>query len=368
MRNRTIPLDPLTPVELAAAAHLRYVNDQDVGYTRRRQRGRFTYYDSHGRRLQNPSQLARIDRLAIPPAWRDVWICRYATGHLQATGRDSRRRKQYLYHPRWSEISNLVKFWRLRPFGLALPGLRRKLTRILRGEGLSRERVLAGIVALLDATSVRVGNEEYVAENGSYGLTTLRDRHVAVERLTVEMRFVSKGGFRRQVNVTAKSLARLVKQARQIPGARLFQYLHDDGRRRPVTAAEVNDYLRELAGQPFTAKDFRTWKASALVAGTLYDYRDLDRVTHRKRILKMVIDDAAAALGNTPAICRGYYVHPGLLATYRDATFSDYFRRFAPKSRSGRRHDEQVLQHFLRRWESAGNLSRAGFPSVLARA
>jgi DNA topoisomerase-1 len=302
--------------------------------------------------VRDAQRVARFEQLAIPPAWRDVWICRFAKGHLQATGRDSRRRKQYVYHPRWCEAANLAKFWRLRAFGDVLPALRRTITRDMAGQQLTRTRILAGIVAALDATSVRIGNEEYVAQNGSYGLTTLRDRHVAVGRSSVELRFVGKGGFRKQIVVDEPRLVRLIKQARAVPGPRLFQFIDEQGRRHAVTAADVNDYLREATGEPFTAKDFRTWKASALAAGTLYEYRDLDRVTQRRRIAKTVVCDAAALLGNTPTVCRNYYIHPGLLATYQDGTFGDHFRRFKPGRRKLFGRDEQVLLQFLKRWRA----------------
>jgi DNA topoisomerase-1 len=352
MRIRPLPTAGLTPEELARLAQLRYVSDQDAGYVRERRGQRFVYLDHRGRRLVNAAKVARIDQLAIPPAWRDVWICRYAKGHLQATGRDSRKRKQYVYHARWNEISNLAKFWRLGAFGQALPSLRRRLARSLTGNKLSRDRMLAGIVGLLDATSIRIGNEEYVAQNGSYGLTTLRDRHVEVSASAVELRFVGKGGFRKQVAIVDKLLVRLVKQARMVPGPRLFQYVDDQGRRRAITAGDVNDYLRDATGEPFTAKDFRTWKASAMVAGTLYEYRELDRMGLRRRLLKTVVEDAAASLGNTPTICRNYYIHPGLMATYQDGSLSDYFSRFAPKRRANFSREEQVLERFLSRWEA----------------
>ena len=351
MRRTKLPAAGLGPDALAAFARLRYVSDSDAGFSRQRVGARIHYIDCAGRRVHNARQVARFEQLAIPPAWRDVWICRFAKGHLQATGRDSRRRKQYVYHPRWSEASNLAKFLRLPAFGKALPALRQMITGDLRGNKLSRRRVLAGAVGLLDATSIRVGNEEYVTQNGSYGVTTLRDRHVTVGRGSVELRFVGKGGFRKQAIVDDMALVRLIKQARTVPGARLLQYYDDAGKAIVVTAVDVNDYLHEVTGEPFTAKDFRTWKASAEVAGTLYEYRDLDRLSKRRRILKTVVDEAAATLGNTPTVCRNYYIHPGLLASYQDGSFGEYFRRFTARRRKGLSASEQILQHFLRRWE-----------------
>jgi DNA topoisomerase-1 len=357
VRAVAIPAATLTPEELAALAHLRYVCDQDPGYSRSRNGNGFVYADPRGRRLRAAAKVARIEALAIPPAWQDVWICRFAKGHLQATGRDSRKRKQYIYHPRWSEIANLAKFARLGAFGQALPALRKTVARGLRGRELWRERVLAGIVALLDATAIRVGNEEYVAQNNSYGLTTLRDRHVNASSHAVELRFAGKGGLMKQISIVDKGLVRLIKQARAVPGPQLFQYL-EDGKRRAITAGDVNDYLTQVTGEPFSAKDFRTWKASALVAGKLYEHRDLARKAERRQIIKAVIDDAAVALGNTPTICRQYYIHPALLATYEDESFATHFRRFAPRRRQRFTREEQYLEHFLKRWDGTARPGR----------
>jgi DNA topoisomerase-1 len=348
-----LPASGVTPEELAKFARLRYVTDQDPGYARRRRGSGFVYLDHRGRRV-GAAKVARVEQLAIPPAWRDVWICRYANGHLQATGRDSRKRKQYLYHSRWSEASNLAKFARLGQFGRALPALRKTLAQKLRGRNLTRERVLAGVVALLDATSIRIGNEEYVAQNGSYGLSTLRDRHVEIKRGGVELRFVGKGGFRKEMPIVVKSLVRLLKQTRAQTGAKLFQYPSGNGKPSAVTASEVNDFLSQMLGQSLTAKDFRTWKASALVARRLYEQRNLERIGQRRRALKEAIDEAAESLGNTATICRKYYIHPGLAESFLDGSFADHFRRFAPGRRSHFSSEEQVLARFLKRWTPAG--------------
>lgn len=357
MRPKAFPREALVPEELARLARLRYVTDGESGFSRERSGGGFHYINDHGARLRAANHVSRIEQLAIPPAWREVWICRFAKGHLQVTGRDSRKRKQYIYHERWREISNLVKFWRLDQFGHALPALRDAVARDLRQRSLTRRRVLAGCVGLLDATSIRVGNEEYVQENNSYGLTTLRDRHVTLDRGSLELRFVGKGGFRKEVCVENSALVRLIKECREVAGARLFQFIHDDGKRRAITAADVNDYLREISEQPFTAKDFRTWKASSLVAARLFEYRDLDRMSQRRRILKTAVDEAAASLGNTPTVCRNYYIHPGLLSSYQDGTFAGHFARFRPRRQGRFGHDEQVLARFLRQWEIAAKAS-----------
>ena len=350
------------PADLATLARLRYVSDQEVGFSRTRKGAGFVYAKPRGAPLSDSATIKRIERLAIPPAWREVWICRFAKGHLQATGRDSRKRKQYVYHHRWNEISNLAKFYRLSEFGNSLPKLRREISRLLRGNQLTRERVLAGIVGVLDATSVRIGNEEYVDQNGSYGLTTLRDRHAIVARGSVELRFVGKGGFRIQATIVDKPLIKLVKQSRRVRGARLFQYL-DDHKVHAAAAGDVNDFLRERTGESFTAKDFRTWKASALVAGRLFELRDVDGVTKRRRLIKAVVEDAAASLGNTPAICRNYYIHPGLLASYEDGSFDGYFKRFALRRLRQFSKQEQILACFLTRWES----SQLGVQGTIAK-
>jgi DNA topoisomerase-1 len=353
MHRRLLPGATLAPEDLAAFAHLRYVTDEEPGFARTRAAGGFAYIAPGGRRVRDARLVARLEGLAIPPAWKEVWICRVATGHLQATGRDSRRRKQYIYHPRWCEASNLAKFWRLRALGDALPRLRQAIARDLAGRRLTRERVLAGIVAALDATGIRIGNEEYVAQNGSYGLTTLRDRHVTLGRGFVELRFVGKGGLKRQAIVDQPDLVRLIKQARAVPGKRLFQFTDDCGRGHAVTATDVNEYLREITGREFTAKDFRTWKASAMAAGTLFEYRDVDRVTRRRRIAKTVVCEAASLLGNTPAVCRNFYIHPGLLESYEDGSLAGHLRQFRPRRTKRLDRSEQVFAQFLRRWEAA---------------
>jgi len=354
-------VDSLEPEDLARLARLRYVSDAQSGFGRQRHGSGFHYLNVRGTRLRDTGHLGRIERLAIPPAWREVWICRFAKGHLQVTGRDSRRRKKYIYHERWREISNLAKFWRLDQFQRSLPALRAAVARDLRQRSLTRRRVLAGCIGLLDATPIRLGNEEYVQENNSYGLTTLRDRHVNLGRHAVELRFSGKGGFRKEAAIESAALMRLIKECRADKGARLFQYTDEEGRRRAITAADVNDYLQEITEQTFTAKDFRTWKASALVAARLYDSRDVNRESQRRRVLKAAVDEAAASLSNTPTICRNYYIHPGLLSSYQNGTFAEHVAQFRLRRGSKLSRDEQALGHFLRRWEAAeGVVDRAG--------
>lgn len=353
MRRRLVLGDSLPPEELARLARLRYVSDQQPGITRRRNGAGFVYANGHGLALRDPRKLRRIETLAIPPAWRDVWICSYSTGHLQSTGRDARKRKQYLYHERWQHFSNLAKFSRLGQFGRVLPKVRQAVATDLARRSLTKNRVLAGMVTLLDLTGIRVGNEEYVKENGSYGLTTLRNRHVTVGQKLVELSFRAKGGVRRDVRVEDKRLARLIRECSRLRGARVFQYLDADGRPRPLTAQDVNEYIQALSGHPFTAKDFRTWTASARAAGRMVELQGIESTTRRKKAAREVVCEAAAALSNTPTVCRNYYIHPGLLESFEDGSFDGFFAGFKPTRRKGLSREEQALAHFLRSWRPA---------------
>ena len=353
MARRLILNDSITPEELARLARLAYVSDQDPGLSRQRDGSGFKYFTPQGRLLRNPRHLKRIDVLAIPPAWREVWICRIAKGHLQATGRDSRKRKQYVYHERWQHIANLAKFARLREFGQRLPKLREAVARDLRGRTLTKRRVLAGMVALLDLTGIRVGNEEYVKENGSYGLTTLRNRHVTVTRRGVELHFRAKGGLKRDVLVDDKRLARLIANCSELNGSRVFQYVDEAGKPQPVTSTDVNEYLQELAGDNVTAKDFRTWKASALAVGRLRAAAAAESLAKRKKLARAVVDEVAELLTNTAAVCRSYYIHPGVVECYEEGSLGDHFQRFRIRRQKWLSADEQLLARFLKRWKPA---------------
>jgi DNA topoisomerase-1 len=350
MSRRSLPIATCAPEELARIAKLRYVNDEASGFSRHGNGRGFCYCNGRGSRLRDARQLKRIESLAIPPAWTDVWICSVPDGHLQATGRDNRHRKQYIYHARWRDVSNLVKFIRLCDCATLLPRLRRNVTRDLRGRGLTRNRVLAGMVALLDLTSIRIGNEEYVRQNNSYGLATLRTRHVTIRGRRAELRFRAKGGIPRRQVVDDPRLVRLLKQLIRLRGAHVFQYLADDGKTRSADAIAVNEYLRERTGSAFTAKDFRTWKASALAAGGLFRSGECESPHARKRVIKGTIAEVAEALGNTPTVCRNYYIHPGLLEAYEEGKFLRYFDRFVLRTRRSLSRDELVLAHFLGKW------------------
>jgi DNA topoisomerase-1 len=267
------------------------------------------------------------------------------------TGRDARHRKQYIYHERWREISNLAKFLRLGEWAKLLPKLRRAVASDLRGRKLSRDRVLAGMVALLDMTSIRIGNEEYVRQNNSYGIATLRTRHVTIHGRRALLRFRAKGGIRREHTVDDQRLVRLLKQLTQLKGAHVFQYVDEEGKIHRADAVAVNEYLRERTGRSVTAKDFRTWKASSLAIGRLFAKRDAETLRARKKAIKATIAEVAEVLGNTPTVCRKYYIHAGLLQAFEKGEFSQDFRFVAPRTQRHLSNDEILLGQFLRKWE-----------------
>jgi DNA topoisomerase-1 len=268
-------------------------------------------------------RLLRIKCLAIPPAWSDVWICPAPNGHIQATGRDARRRKQYRYHERWREIRDENKFDRLVNFGKALPKIRRRVKKDLALSGLPREKVLATIVQLLERSLIRVGNEEYARENKSFGLTTMQDRHVDVKGSKLRFRFRGKSGRQHEVDVTDRRIARIISKLQDLPGQNLFQYLDDEGKVRDITSQDVNEYLREIAGEDFTAKDFRTWAGTVLAAIALSAAGEFETKKQAKANIKNAIEAVAKILGNTPAICRQCYIHPAVLEVYLNGNSID---------------------------------------------
>ena len=300
----------------ARAAGLRYVRDDDPGIRRRRAGHGFAYVDAEGRRIGDRHTLARLKALAIPPAWRDVWICPRADGHIQAVGRDARGRKQYRYHADWREVRDATKYERMVPFARRLPGIRRQLARDLRRQGMPREKVLALVVRLLETTSIRVGNSEYARTNGSFGLTTLRNRHASVSGSRVRFRFRGKGGKMHEIDVADRRVARLIRRCQDLPGQELFQYVDDDGELRAIGSSDVNDYLRAIAGEDFTAKDFRTWAGTVAAARTLAELPAPESDTAAKRAIADAIKRVAGELGNTPAVCRKCYVHPVVIDAF----------------------------------------------------
>ncbi len=316
------------PTGEAAAdlAQLRYVSDDEPGLTREVRGKRTVYRDAEGRVMRDASTLARIRGLVIPPAWTRVWISPHADGHVQATGRDQRGRKQYRYHPRWGQVRDAAKYGRLLAFGRALPALRRRIMRDLQAPPLSRARVLATVVRLLETTLIRVGNEEYARTNKSFGLTTLRDRHVTVTQDRLRFRFRAKSGVWQEITLEDGRLARTVKKCQDLPGQVLFQYMGDDQARQRVTSEDVNAYLREAMGADFTAKDFRTWAGTVLAAAALQELEEVDSDTGRKRNIARAIESVARQLGNTRAVCRRCYVHPAILEHYLDGATLDILR------------------------------------------
>jgi DNA topoisomerase-1 len=304
----------------AKSAHLAYVSDTMPGIQRKAGGKQFRYIGADGKPVRDAATLARIRALAIPPAWTDVWICPRDNGHLQATGRDARRRKQYRYHARWRAVRDDAKYERMLSFGKALPVIRAHVDAALRQRGLPREKVLATIVYLLEATMMRIGNEEYARENKSFGLTTLRERHVRIDGSEVEFRFRGKSGVFHTVKVEDRRLARIIERSRELPGQELFQYEDDDGHLHAVDSADVNDYLRAITGEDYTAKDFRTWAGTVLAAMALQAFEQFDSATQAKKNIVQAIEAVAKKLGNTPSICRKCYVHPAVIEAYLDGT------------------------------------------------
>lgn len=303
-------------VAAAAEAGLRYVTDNSPGYGRKANGEHFKYLDTQGKPIRDEERLLRIKRLAIPPAWTDVWICPSPAGHIQATGRDARRRKQYRYHDRWRELRDENKFDRLAEFAKALPKIRRRVAQDIRLPGLPRQKVLATVVRLLERTFIRIGNEEYARENKSFGLTTIKNRHVKVKGDHLRFRFRGKSGRQHEVAITDRRIAKIVSKCQDLPGQDLFQYVSDDGEARNVTSQDVNDYLREITNENFTAKDFRTWAGTVLGAIALNAQGEFETKKQAKANLKTAICAVARLLGNTPAICRKCYVHPGIVEAY----------------------------------------------------
>jgi DNA topoisomerase-1 len=331
--------------EAAKEAGLRYVDDSGPGIRRRRSGKGWAYLATDGTRLTDDRRIAWIARLAIPPAWTDVWICPLRNGHLQATGRDTRGRKQYRYHPRWRQVRDAAKYGQLIEFARALPRIRRGTDRHLRRHGMPRQKVLALVVRLLEETLIRVGNEEYVRENRSFGLSTLRDRHVNIDGDHLRFRFRGKGGREHEIGIRDRRLARLVGQCQELPGQMLFQYRDDDGQRHDVTSEDVNDYLREISGGEFSAKDFRTWAGTVAASLALTEFSAIDSAAQRKKAVVRAIEDVARQLGNTPAVCRACYVHPDVVEAYLDGTLVDALSRRARGAGRG--------MHALRREEAA---------------
>jgi DNA topoisomerase-1 len=337
------------PERSARAAGLRYLADSRPGIRRVMGPLGFKYLRPGGRTIRNAAELKRIRALAVPPAWTNVWICPNRRGHVQATGRDARGRKQYRYHHAWRAHRDETKYDRMPVFAAALPHIRSRTASDLALPGLPREKVLATVVQLLEKSLIRVGNDEYAKDNGSFGLTTLRDKHVDVRGPRLRFEFRGKSGKRHSVDVNDRRLARIVKQCRDLPGQELFQYVDHDGKRQRIGSSDVNAYLKDITSQDFTAKDFRTWAGTVLACAAL---RELDRVeTHAqaKKNVVTAIETVAGVLGNTRAVCRKSYIHPGVIDSYVDGSLLNAASASVKKARARLRPDEAVVLAVLRR-------------------
>lgn len=330
------------PREAGLPPELCYVTDSQPGISRRRLRDQFVYFDADGQRLRDREEIQRLERLAIPPAYTDVWICADPRGHLQAVGRDARGRKQYRYHPDWRAVRDSSKYQRLLAFGRALPQLRARVDHHLRLRTLNQDKVLATVVALLEATLIRIGNPQYARDNRSFGLTTLRNRHVKVQGNALLFRFRGKSGISHQISLNDPRLARIVRRCKELPGQQLFQYLDADGRPHSVSSSDINLYLRTHTGDSFTAKDYRTWAGTTLALQYLAAASAAGESS--TRVLGDVITQVASQLGNTPTICRKCYIHPAVIAAFSDGSLARLPRA---RRRKGLSAEESRLMRFL---------------------
>jgi DNA topoisomerase-1 len=321
--SQSAPENIIDPRDAAESAGLRYVSDEMAGIRRKKVGKGFSYVMPGGGKVTDEAVLKRIRSLAIPPAYTDVWICPKANGHIQATGRDAKGRKQYRYHPAFREIRESTKYERVLEFAKALPAIRRTIDSHMSKRGLPREKVLATVVHLLETTLIRVGNEDYAKQNKSYGLTTLRDPHVEVAGAELRFQFKGKSGKTWKLSVKDRRVAKIVKECQDLPGQDLFQYIDDDGQQQSVTSSDVNAYLREITGSEVTAKDFRTWAGTVLAAMALSEFEAFDTKAMAKKNVRAAIESVSSRLGNTPTICRKCYVHPEVFASYLDGALLD---------------------------------------------
>jgi DNA topoisomerase-1 len=354
-RSKPQPLPEISPIDSARSAGLRYVSDAKPGISRKRFGKSFRYYAPDALApIRDPETLGRIKSLVIPPAWNEVWICPIANGHLQATGRDAKGRKQSRYHPRWREVRDEAKFEHMAQFADALPAIRRQVDHDLALPGLPIAKVLATIVRLMETTFIRVGNEEYARTNKSYGLTTMRNRHVDISGSTVQFSFDGKSGKHHSINLTDRRVANILKRCKDLPGYELFQYLDADGNRHSIDSADVNGYLRQITppevAAHFTAKDFRTWAGTVLACTTLTGFEPFSSETQAKRNVVEAVKTVAEQLGNTPAVCRKCYIHPAILEGYLGGLMLELLEKQAieiQESLKLLREEEQALMRFL---------------------
>jgi DNA topoisomerase-1 len=341
----------LEPEEAARRAELRYVRDEQPGIRRKRWGRGFTYFDVNGKRIRDRQRRQRFQELAIPPAWTDVWICPQANGHIQATGRDDDGRKQYIYHPQWEKFRNEAKFNQILTFGEMLPQLRARVDKDLRKHGLPRVRILALVVRLLEETLIRVGNLEYAQENGAYGLTTMRTRHLEVNGTKLQFEYRGKGGKKQKVGFSDRRLSRIVQQCAELPGYELFQYVDEEGERQTVESADVNAYLQTITGQSFTAKVFRTWGGTVTAIKALQELGPGETEQERKKKVREAVKQVAQRLGNTTSVCRQYYIHPAVLDAYQSGSLDAAWQQVEPKKTTDDwlQPQEQLLLTVLRR-------------------
>ncbi len=339
------------PLKSAKAAGLRYVTDTGPGIRRRRAGKGFTYIGIDGTPVRDPQERRRIKALGIPPAWTDVWICPSAHGHLQATGRDAKGRKQHRYHTRWREVRDQTKYAQMCVFGEALPLIRKQVEHDLALPGLPRAKVLAAVLRLIEMTLIRVGNEEYARANESFGLTTLRDQHVDITGATLRFQFRGKSGKEHTIEVQDRRLARIVRRCQDLPGQELFQYVDDEGQRRIIDSDDVNEYLRQITGQDFTTKDFRTWAGAVLATEALQACSACESVTQLRKNVVQAIKTVASRLGNTPAICRKCYVNPVIIEAYLAGSLIETLKALADQDQADSSHglspQERIVLTFL---------------------
>lgn len=339
--------------DAAESAGLVYIDDQESGLTRRRSGKGWSYRDADGERITDKAVIERINRIGIPPAYTDVWICADERGHIQAAGRDAKGRKQYRYHERFREVRDSTKYEHMLTFAEALPGIRERIDADMGRRGLPREKVLATVVRLLETTMIRVGNADYVKQNRSYGLTTLNDRHVEVEGGELRFRFKGKSGKQWNLTLADRRVARIVKRSQDLPGQHLFQYLDEAGEQHEVTSSDVNAYLREISGSDITAKDFRTWTGTVLAALALAEFEKFDSEAAAKRNVRAAIEKVSSKLGNTPAVCRRCYVHPEVIDSYMSEALvleiGQQVERELRDDVAGLRPEEALVPAFLQR-------------------
>ena len=333
--------------ELAREVSLRYVSDSRPGIFRQKNGKKFTYYDSDGKRISDAKTLARIEGLKIPPAWDDVWVCPFANGHLQATGRDEKRKKQYVYHTKWSEIASQNKFDKMLYFSEVLPLVRDRVSHDMGKSGLVQEKILATVVWLLDNTYIRVGNEEYARDNSHYGLTTLRSKHVDIHGNSLSLVFTGKSGKDHEISVSNPKVIQTIKKLEELPGYELFKYVDENGDKHTIDSQDVNDYIKDIVKDSITAKEFRTWGGTVLAGTTLKRIGDYLNKNDLKLNVTTAVKSVAKSLGNTPTVCRGYYVHPVIIKSYEKKILIPHYTRYTKSKVRGLDRDEYATARLL---------------------